>query len=73
MPEIITVGLDLAKNVFQVHGADEAGQSVVRKKLWRGQVLDFSASCRRVLPRWKPVAVRTSRAVRSASWVKRCD
>lgn len=25
MSEIITVGLDLAKNVFQVHGADDAG------------------------------------------------
>ncbi len=33
MSEIITVGLDLAKNVFQVHGADEAGQALLRKKL----------------------------------------
>ncbi|SNT71514.1 hypothetical protein SAMN05444959_10222 [Paracoccus seriniphilus] len=41
MSEIITVGLDLAKNVFQVHGADGAGRAVVRKKLRRGQVLDF--------------------------------
>lgn len=41
MSEIITVGLDLAKNVFQVHGADAAGQPVLRKKLRRGQVLAF--------------------------------
>lgn len=41
MSEIITVGLDLAKNVFQVHGADEAGRPVLRKKLRRGQVLAF--------------------------------
>lgn len=33
MSEIITVGLDLAKNVFQVHGADGAGRAVLRKKL----------------------------------------
>ncbi len=33
MSEIITVGLDLVKNVFQVHGADGAGQPVLRKKL----------------------------------------
>jgi len=33
MSEIITVGLDLAKNVFQVHGADGAGRGVLRKKL----------------------------------------
>lgn len=41
MSEIITVGLDLAKNVFQVHGADGAGQPVLRKKLRRAQVLEF--------------------------------
>ncbi|MCA3459448.1 MAG: IS110 family transposase [Rhodobacter sp.] len=39
MSEIITVGLDLAKNVFRVHGADGAGQAVLRKKLRRDQVL----------------------------------
>ncbi|MCA3456416.1 MAG: IS110 family transposase, partial [Rhodobacter sp.] len=39
MLEIITVGLDLAKNVFRVHGADGAGQAVLRKKLRRDQVL----------------------------------
>ena len=41
MSEIITVGLDLAKNVFQVHGADAAGRAVLRKKLRRDQVLAF--------------------------------
>jgi transposase len=41
MSEIITVGLDLAKNVFQVHGADAAGRAVLRKKLRRSQVLEF--------------------------------
>ena len=41
MSEIITVGLDLAKNVFQVHGADGAGRAVLRKKLSRAQVLKF--------------------------------
>lgn len=41
MTEIITVGLDLAKNVFQVHGADGAGRAVLRKKFRRVQVLDF--------------------------------
>jgi transposase len=41
MSEIITVGLDLAKNVFQAHGADGAGRAVLRKKLRRMQVLEF--------------------------------
>ena len=35
------VGVDLAKNVFQVHGADGAGRAVLRKKLRRTQVLEF--------------------------------
>ena len=41
MSEIITVGLDLAKNVFQAHGADGSGKAVLRKKLRRDQVLEF--------------------------------
>ena len=41
MSEIITVGLDLAKNVFQMHGADGNGRAVLRKKLRRAQVLEF--------------------------------
>jgi transposase len=39
--EISTIGLDLAKNVFQVHGVDGKGAVVVRKRLRRGQVLKF--------------------------------
>jgi len=35
MSEVTTIGLDLAKNVFQVHGADGSGHAVIRKKLRR--------------------------------------
>lgn len=41
MLDVTTVGLDLAKTVFQVHGADGAGRAVLRKKLRRDQVLAF--------------------------------
>jgi transposase len=41
MSEIITVGLDLAKNVFQAHGADASGHVLFRKKLRLDQVLPF--------------------------------
>jgi len=41
MSEITTIGLDLAKHVFQVHGIDAEGAAVVRKQLRRGQVLAF--------------------------------
>src|ERR1700730_16673823 len=39
--QITTIGLDIAKNVFQVHGIDAAEKVVVRKQLRRGQVLAF--------------------------------
>ena len=42
MSEIATVRLDLAKNVFQAYGTDASGRAVLRKKLRRDQVLDFS-------------------------------
>src|SRR3974377_2416804 len=41
--QITTIGLDIAKNVFQVHGIDAAEKVVVRKQLRRGQVLKFFA------------------------------
>lgn len=43
MREIKVIGLDLAKNVFQVHGMDAAGNKVVGKKLRRGEVLAWFA------------------------------
>jgi len=39
--QITTICLDIAKNVFQVHGVDASKQVVVRKQLQRGQVLGF--------------------------------
>jgi transposase len=39
--EITTLGIDLAKSVFQLHGVDAAGSVVLQKKLRRGAVLDF--------------------------------
>ena len=41
MGEITTIGLDLAKQVFQVHGIDADGTTVLRKQLRRSQVLSF--------------------------------
>lgn len=39
--EVSTIGLDIAKSVFQVHGIDAAGEVVVRRQLRRGQLLRF--------------------------------
>jgi transposase len=43
MGNVITIGVDLAKSVFQVHGVDAAGAIVVRRQLRRRQVLPFFA------------------------------
>ena len=41
--QISTVGIDLAKRVFQIHGVDQDGNVVLRKQLRRAQVLGFFA------------------------------
>ena len=41
--QVTTIGLDLAKNVFQLHGVDADGNAVVRKKLGRAGLLVFFA------------------------------
>ena len=47
--EITTIGLDLAKSIFQVHGVDASGNVVVRKALRRSQVLPFFTRAPRCL------------------------
>ena len=47
--EITTIGLDIAKNVFQVHGADAAGLPALRRKLRRADVLEFFQALPRCL------------------------
>ncbi len=44
LSSITTVGLDLAKHVFQVHGVDASGRVVVAKAIRRNKLLEFSAS-----------------------------
>jgi transposase len=41
MQVVRTVGLDIAKSIFQVHGVDGAGQVVIRRQLKRRYVLAF--------------------------------
>jgi transposase len=42
--EITTVGIDLAKSVFQVHAVDRHGKAVLRKQLKRRQMAEFFAA-----------------------------
>jgi transposase len=56
--EVSMTGLDLAKHVFQAHGADASGKVVFRKRLRRGRVLEFFAG--------KPACVVAMEACSSA-------
>ena len=44
MSEVIIIGLDIAKHVFHVHGADERGRALFSKRISRGKLLDFFAA-----------------------------
>ena len=43
MSTVVTVGLDLAKSVFQVHGVDDVGRTSLRRRLARHQLIDYFA------------------------------
>jgi transposase len=56
-----TIGLDLAKHVFQLHGVDQRGKTVLRKQIKRAQVLPYFAN---LPPRQGLVKKRTAAANR---------
>lgn len=41
MEQLTTIGVDLAKSVFQLHGVDAAGAVILRRQLRRSQMLEF--------------------------------
>jgi transposase len=43
MQQVTTLGIDVAKNVFPLHGVDERDKTVLQKKLSRNKVLAFVA------------------------------
>ena len=68
MKEVSIIGLDLAKNSFQLHGACADGAVVFRKKLRRSKLLKFLPRSRGALLRWRPAPARIAGAERSANW-----
>jgi hypothetical protein len=73
MGEITTIGLDLAKHVFQVHGVDAEGATVLRKQLRRAQVWRSSVDCRPVWLAWRRARRRTTGRGNCARLATRCD
>ena len=66
MQSISTIGLDIAKSVFQVHGVDTAGQVVIRRQLRRRHVLAFFQK----LP---PCLVGIEACASSHHWARCCQ
>jgi transposase len=73
MQVVTTVGFDIAKSVFQVHGVDAAGQVVIRRQLKRRSVLAFFQKCPRAWWASRPVPHRTIGRVSSRRSATRCD
>ena len=67
MQTITTIGLDIAKSVFQVHGVDATGQVVIRRQLRRRHVLTFFEAW------WGSRLARHRTLVPRAAGVGRCD
>ena len=72
MGEVSTIGVDIAKSVFQVHGVDADSTVVIRKRIGRAKVLEFLPICRRALLAWKRVQLRTSGLVSSRNLGMTC-
>ncbi len=47
--EVTTIGIDIAKRIFQINGIDKNGKTILKKKLMRDQVLIFMANLPKVL------------------------
>lgn len=51
--EVVTVGVDLTRNVFQVHAIGADGKVLIRRQLRRGEVLKFFSSLPPCLSGWR--------------------
>jgi hypothetical protein len=71
MENVSIVGLDLAKNVFQAHGARSDGTVVFREKISRAKLLRSSPPFRNAWLPWKPVGPPIIGHVRLARLVTR--
>ena len=56
--QISTIGIDLAKNVFQVHGVDAAGKVIITRSCGARRCCRCSRSCRPASSAWKPAPHR---------------
>jgi hypothetical protein len=73
MDEVSVIGLDLAKHVFQVHGADALGRVVIPKQLRRVRCWSSLVGSPGAWWRWRLVRARTSGGGSLGGLDTRCD
>jgi hypothetical protein len=66
--EVSTIGLDIAKQAFQAHGANASGRVVFRRRIVRTKLMKFFSSQPGVWSHWKHVAERITGGGSSRSW-----
>ena len=72
MQTVTTIGLDIAKSVFQVHGVDAAGQVLIRRHLKRRYVLAFFQKLPPCLIGYRSLCLVTSLVARTpGTWPHR--
>lgn len=68
LSSITRVGLDLAKNVFQVHAVDAQGREIDKRAIRRGKLVDYFATCRHAPSGWKRAVQRITGRASSRRW-----
>jgi transposase len=71
--QVTTIGLDLAKHWFQVHGVDASGAVALRRKLRRSEVLNFFQSLPPCLATVPGVGIMGASASPQLSRIPRCS
>jgi transposase len=69
--KITTIGIDLAKNVLQIHGADAKGKLVLRKQLKRNKAMKYFANLEPCLIGMEVCAAHIAGPVNYSVWVMR--
>jgi hypothetical protein len=60
MSGVVTIGLDLAKSIFQIHGVDDAGRTMLRRRLSRHELVSYFAKMSPCLTGWRLVPLLTT-------------
>ena len=70
--KVTTIGIDLAKNVFQIHGIDQHGKAVLKKQLKRAQMAPFLSTDPHASLGWRLMAAHITGRASCKQWATPC-